>query len=421
MASKILRTTVTLLFFAWLIDYIDRLVISLALPSIGKSFHLGPLALGTIMSAFFLTYAIFQIPGGLISDRFGSKRVMAWALTAWSIFTGLTGFAASYIWMLMVRTVFGISEGMFPAASMKAIGERSPTSARMTSNGLMLASNPLGSALAPLLAAPAIALVGWRASFVWVAGLGIIMAIVIALVMPHPIDKSAPDSAEPVSEEPVAGTSIRGVDLLKSGLMWRFTLMFFGFDIVAWGLTTWGPSYLLDVRHVQLVHTGILVSIPWFAATISTAMGGWLFDRYFSHRHRLLIVPAELLAALFLILLTFSSSIGQYVLFSTLGLFFMFLAFMPIFGLPLRLLSSRVMASGGAMINFGGQAGGFFAPIIMGWLIGAFSYSAAFAFLVFGVLLSAACALWIPESPTAFTAAINRLGTTAVSDATTSA
>lgn len=417
MASKILRTTVILLFFAWLIDYIDRLVIALALPSIGKTFHLNPLELGTIMSAFFLTYAIFQIPGGLMSDRFGSRRVMTWALAAWSIFTGLTGMAASYIWLLVVRTLFGASEGMFPAASMKAIGERTPKKSRMTSNGVMLASNPLGSALAPLMAAPAIALVGWRASFYWVAGLGLIMAVIIALVLPRPLAStpSANDAPKPIDDG--AGAELRSVDLLKSGLMWKFTLMFFGFDIVAWGLTTWGPSYLMDVRHVHLVNTGMLVAIPWFAATIATVLGGWLFDRYFSHHHRRLIVPSELLAALFLILLTASSTVTQYVLFSTLGLFFMFLAFMPIFGMPLRLLSSRVMASGGAMINFGGQAGGFFAPLIMGWLIGAFSYTAAFGFLVFGVLLSAAAAFWIPESPLAFAKAIAKLG---ASDAPTS-
>lgn len=60
------------------------------------------------------------------------------------------------------------------------------------------------------------------------------------------------------------------------------------------------------------------------------------------------------------------------------------------------------------MVNFGGQTGGFIAPVVMGWLISTFSYAAAFGFLVFGVLLSAAAALWIPESPEDFEKAIRQ-------------
>lgn len=405
-AQRVLKTTVTLLFFGWLVDYIDRLVIAIALPSIGKTFHLNPVEVGLIMSAFFLTYALLQIPGGLLGDRFGSKKVMTWALAAWSVFTALTGAASSYIGLLIVRTLFGVSEGMFPGSSMKAIGERTPKSSRLASNGLMLASNPLGAALAPLIAAPAIALVGWRDAFYWVAGLGIIMALLIWFVLPKPLDSNL--RLETPASNPEGGVGKNSLALLKVSTMWKFALMFFGFDIVGWGLISWGPSYLIDVRHVHIVATGFLVSIPWFAATISTVLGGFLFDRYFSAHHRWLIVPAELIAAIFLMLLTSSTTVSQFVLYSTGGIFFMFLAFMPIFGLPLRLLSPKVMASGGAMVNFGGQTGGFLAPVIMGWLISTFSYGAAFGFLVFGVLLSAGAALWIPESPDAFEKAIRR-------------
>ena len=403
--QRVLKTTVTLLFFGWLVDYIDRLVISLALPSIGKTFHLNPVELGFIMSAFFLTYALFQIPGGLIGDHFGAKKAMMWALTAWSVFTGLTGIVSNYMGLLIVRTLFGASEGIFPGASMKAIGERTPKASRLSSNGMMLASNPLGSALAPLVAAPAIALVGWRGAFYWVAGLGIVMAVLIFFLLPNPLNSTLRQES-PVHLEGGVGT--KSLSVLKVASMWKFALMFFGFDIVAWGMISWGPSYLIDVRHVHIVSTGFLTSLPWFAATISTVLGGVLFDRYFSAHHRWLIVPAEIIAAVFLILLTTSTTISQYVVYSALGLFFMFLAFLPIFGLPLRLLSPKVMASGGAMVNFGGQTGGFIAPVVMGWLISTFSYAAAFGFLVFGVLLSAAAALWIPESPEDFEKAIRQ-------------
>src|SRR5579875_3909757 len=91
LAARAARITMVLLFLAWLVDYIDRLVITLALPSIGAEFHLDKAAQGLILTVFFITYALFQLPGGLLADRIGARRTMTWALTGWSVFTALTG------------------------------------------------------------------------------------------------------------------------------------------------------------------------------------------------------------------------------------------------------------------------------------------------------------------------------------------
>ena len=285
----VLSGAVGILFFAWLVDYIDRLVITLALPDIGRTFHIGPVAQGFILSAFFLMYALFQIPGGFLADRLGARKTMTLALAAWSLFTGLTALASSYFLLIVVRGLFGVSEGIFPAASMKAICERVPAEKRMAANGAMLASNPLGTALAPLFAAPALALVGWRGAFYWVMLLGLLMAFVVYRFLSH--------DHPGAKKETITGGGVgkRSSTVLKTGMMWRFAIMFFGFDIVAWGLVAWGPSYLITVRHVHVLTTGFLTSIPWFAATVGTFLGGYLFDRYFADRHRWIIVPAMVL------------------------------------------------------------------------------------------------------------------------------
>ncbi len=407
--EKVAKTAITILFIAWLVDYIDRLVISLALPDIGKTFHLNSVELGGIMSAFALTYALFQIPGGLMSDRFGARKVMTFALTIWSIFTALTGVVSSYVGLLFVRGFFGISEGLFPAASMKAIGERIPPEHRLTANSWMLSSNSFGAALAPLIAAPAIALVGWRSAFFIVMGLGIAMAVALWFGLPkvpaetntNPTNMLTSDFAH--SEE---GVGSKTTTALRSGAIWKFALMFGSFDIVIWGLLAWVPTYLIKARHLHMITTGILTSIPWFAGALGTILGGWLFDKYFSQHYRRLVVTAEVLGVVFLILMTTSSTVGEYVTYLTLGLFFMQMAFLPIFGLPLRLLSPKIMASGGSIINFGGQIGGFLAPILMGYLIGKFSYNAGFVLLIVALAVSALTAFWIPESPEKFRQAI---------------
>jgi sugar phosphate permease len=409
-AQRVAVVTVVILFFAWLIDYIDRLVITLALPAIGRQFSLDKTAQGAILTAFFITYALFQVPGGLLADRIGSRQTMVIAMTLWSAFTALTGAAMSYVMLIVVRLFFGVFEGIFPGASVKAISERTTRPIRMTCNGVMLASNPLGAAVSPLIAAPAIALVGWRHAFFYVAGVGIVMAAIVWFALPNVLPRAGTKPAAP-DEPPTQMQSLtgNGLRLLRSGTMWKFTLMFFGFDIVAWGLVSWVPSYLVVQKHMTLISTGVLASIPWFAATLSTALGGWVFDRYLHNRQRWLIVPCMLITAGLLYLMLSSSTVGGFILFETIGMFVMFLAFMPIFGLPVRLLPAAVVGSGSALVNFGGQAGGAIAPLVMGVLADNVGFGAAFGFLVFGAALAAAAALWSPQSADEFERALRKV------------
>ncbi|HET6503616.1 MAG TPA: MFS transporter, partial [Amycolatopsis sp.] len=121
---RVAVVTITILFVAWIVDYVDRLVISTALPSIGKEFGLDHSQQGLLLTVFFISYALFQFPGGAWADKIGSKRTMVIAMVAWSVFTGLSGLAFSFGMLLIVRVLFGVTEGIFPGAAMKAITER---------------------------------------------------------------------------------------------------------------------------------------------------------------------------------------------------------------------------------------------------------------------------------------------------------
>jgi len=401
------RWSVGLLFAAWLIDYIDRLVIVLALPSIEKEFGLDKTQGGLILTAFFIAYAVCQVPGGFLADRFGAKRTMLAALVLWSVFTGLTGLAVSFGMLLVIRVLFGVTEGIFPGASMKAVSERTLPHQRMTSNGLMLASNPLGSALAPLVAGPVLIAFGWKATFGVVAGLGVVMAMVMWRALPAPLGPQADAVAakSPISTRRPEAAVIRASDLLRRSMLYRFALLFVGFDLVSWGLISWVPSYLLQERGLNIAHTAVYTAIPWLAATVSTVVGGLLFDRYFVGRHRWLVVPSMVATGIMLTLMINSHTVGHFVLFETLGMVFMWLSFMPIFGLPLRMLPASVAGLAGGLVNFGGQLAGALAPFIMGWLADNYGFTAAFSFLLLGVGIAIGASLWTPQSPEVFAAA----------------
>jgi sugar phosphate permease len=399
-AFRVARLTVILLFSAWLIDYIDRLVITLALPAIGKQFSLDKAEQGLILTVFFMAYAFFQMPGGILADKIGARKTMTIALAAWSIFTGFTGLAFSYASLLIIRAIFGITEGIFPAASMKALTERTEPKQRSTANGFMFCSNSLGAALAPLIAGPALAAVGWKNSFFLVAILGVVMAVVLWRFLPKPLATSGAPAPAVVQYH----RTVRIRDVLTSRTMWLLAMTFCGYDIVSWGLVAWTPSYLMEVRHINVRSSGVLTSIPFFVGTAGTILGGFLFDKFFHDRSRLLIVPAMICTGIFLWVMIRATTLGQFILFESLAVGVMSLTFMPIYGVPMRLLPREVSGVGMGLVNFGGQFAGAFTPFIMGALADSFSFSAAFSFLLFGVVLAIVSSLASPQTKAGFAA-----------------
>lgn len=410
-AKRVAVAAVAVLFMTWLIDYIDRLVITLALPDIGDEFGLGTTMQGLILTAFFITYALMQIPGGILADTKGARRTMLLAAGGWTIFTAASGLAVGLTSMIAIRAVFGIFQGMYPAASIKALSERTTPEQRLTANGIMSASNPLGSAIAPIVAAPLIVAFGWRGAFWAVSVLGLMIVFVLWKGMPKPLttEELAAASGRKTAPEPVAQVSLRqAMGLLKSSMMWRFTLMFCGFNIIGWGLVSWVPSYLRENKHVSLTGVGLMSGVPWVAAAISMMVGGYLFDRFLQGNHRRVVIPVMLVTAGLLVMMVRAGSATEFIVWETCGTLVMYLAYMQIFGLPLRMLPPEYAGVGGGMVNFGGQLAGAISPFVMGFLAEHFSYGVAFSFLGVGCVLAIVGALVTPQTPEAFRAGLGR-------------
>ncbi|MGD6743575.1 MFS transporter [Streptomyces sp. BH106] len=388
------KITVTLLFAAWLIDYIDRLVINLALPSIGHEFDLNRAQQGLAVSVFFVAYAVCQIPGGMLADRFGAKRVTCWALLIWSVFTALTGLAGSFAILLVVRFLFGIAEGVFPGASMKAVSERTTPGQRMSANGIVQSSNAVAAVIAPLIAAPLIAHFGWRSAFFTVAAVGVFVYAAVQLWLPE-------------RERTEAGARPTGSarTVLRSGTMWAFAGMFFGYDIIVWGLNTWVPSYLNQERGLALTSAGALSILPAGAAAVAIIVGGRLTDRFAGNQRRI-VVPAMAVSSIALLLMATASGTVAFIGWMTVAIAAASLSYMPIFAVPLRSLPPELTGAAAGLITFGGQAGGVVAPTAMGLLADSAGFGAAFGFLVVGAVLAAVLACVTPQTTLTFRRAL---------------
>jgi len=402
--SRVAKITTGLLFFTWLIDYFDRLIMTIALPDVGKSFGLNHTEEGLIVSAFFFAYAFSQLPGGMLADRFGTKNVVAAAMIIWSVFTGLTAVAWTFGAMIAIRILFGIGEGIFPGASMKAIAERTTPQERMLANGVMLSSNNFGAAVAPLVAVPLIAAIGWRAGFGVSAIAGVVMLIILLVFLPGQksimADEPAPAPAEDLPKA-------RPWAILASPEIYLYVAMFFGLDIIGWGINTWMPSYLEEARGLSLSGSAILLAIPPVVGGLATMAGGRLADRL-GGRPRLSVAPTMAVGGAALLAMAYSPSLTAFIIFECIGVGCFGFAFMPVMSVPLKALNGRFTGSASGTINFGGQLAGVLAPVAMGFLVDKFSYTAAFMFPVGGAALALVMALIVPQTPRTLTSRLRR-------------
>ncbi|MBI4664411.1 MAG: MFS transporter [Verrucomicrobia bacterium] len=159
---------VELLFLASMINYFDRATISFALPLISKDLNLGPEAKGVLLSAFFWSYALMQIPLGTCADRFNLRWLYAGALMLWSIAQGLTGFAGSLAVLIFFRILLGIGEAIYLVGGTKVVSLFFPMSERGFPCGLFDFGTRSGLVLAGLILPWMLEHFGWRRTFAFV-------------------------------------------------------------------------------------------------------------------------------------------------------------------------------------------------------------------------------------------------------------
>src|ERR1700719_2155698 len=161
----------------YLITYLDRVNISTAAPQISKEFVFDNVTMGYIFAAFVWAYALFQVPGGWLSDRFGARSVLGTIVAYWSIMTAATGLAFSSTSFIVLRFLFGIGEaGAFPCAT-RAMQLWYPWSERGFVQGITHSASRAGAAIAPPIVLLIMINLGWRAVFYICGAIGIVWSL----------------------------------------------------------------------------------------------------------------------------------------------------------------------------------------------------------------------------------------------------
>jgi MFS family permease len=377
------------LYFGWIISYIDRTVISLAIVQIGEDLTLDASKLGIVLSAFFMGYALMQIPGGWLADRFGSRKVIVAAVVAWSIFTAMSGLAWSLTSLLLIRFLFGIGEGGYPAASTKAISDYFPADKRTKAQSTMMSSNAFGAALAPILCAPLLVAFGWRNVFFMVGLLGVVFVVWFLLSTRQAGNYSNSGGAVKPSRKEYT-------QLLRNSYLWKVLLIFFFVNVTNWGLMSWMPSYLMQGLGIDLKSVGLFSAIPTLFLTIGMIISGRIINKVGS-KAKYGVITGIIITGASLYLMSLSSSVFQVIMYQSIAFTFMSFVMSFVFTVPHRVMEQKVVGTAFGIINFGGQAAGIFSPMIMGALIASTgSYQAAFIFLAVCCLVAAVVACFLP-------------------------
>ena len=271
---------------AYMITYMDRVVIASAVPYIQKEFGFSLVTMGWILGSFRWGYSLFQIPGAWFGDRIGPRRALSVIVLWWSAFTSATGLAWSAGSMAAMRFLFGMGEaGAFPIAT-RSLSRWMLPSERGYAQGITHAGSRLGAAMTPPIVVWLITLYGWRAPFYIFGGLGVVWAIVWFLYYRDtPDEHSRVNQAERTLIHSSLGgrrtkmtRSVPWRRILSAPTIWVLSAMYFCYGYTQAVYFDWFPKYLNSARGFSLIQMGLFASLPLLAGTLGNLVGGWWSD-----------------------------------------------------------------------------------------------------------------------------------------------
>jgi MFS transporter, ACS family, D-galactonate transporter len=383
---------VILLFAASLINYLDRAAISFALPLISKDFQLTPQGKGLLLSSFFWSYAMMQIPIGWCADRLNLRWLYAGAFTIWSLAQGLTGLSSSLAMLLGFRILLGVGESIYLPGGTKIVSLLFSPKERGLPSGLFDFGTRTGLVLEGILVPWLLVHFGWRRTFVLLGFTALVWIAPWSGFFPRHLRAVNSNAALPDRAPQFVARSLLNRNLLG------ICLGFFCFDYYWYVLVTWLPDYLVTVRHLSVVQAGFYASLAFFTFGIAEPIGGWIADSLIRHGWdetvtRKTIVAIAFSMGVFLIAAMRTAHIGVAIVL-LIGACLVGLSTGNLLAILQSCAPSEAVGVWTGAENFAGNLAGIIAPLAVGFLITSYgSYVPGFE-LASVVLLAGVLAYW---------------------------
>ncbi|AET93177.1 MFS transporter [Burkholderia sp. SFA1] len=396
----------------YFISYIDRVNIAVAGPLIRQEMGLTSVQLGLVFSAFAYPYAVMQIVGGWLADRFGPKLVLTVLSLIWGAATLATGFAGSIGMLVLMRLALGIGEGgAFPTAT-RAFTFWMPVHERGFAQGITHSFARLGGAVTPPLVLAVVAAAGWREAFILLGVASLAWTVLYFFVFTN-----SPDENRRITPEETAEIGYRAGDCARARKnptpwrklihrMWLVTFVDFCYGWLLWVYLTWLPSYLKEARGFDLKHLALFTALPLLAGVIGDTLGGVISDRIYKMTGKLRLARCSILVVgmggslAFLVPMVNAPSPIAAVWFLTGSFFFLEITNPVLWTLPLD-IAGKYAGTAGGMMNTGFGIAGMTSPVVFGYLIQQTgSYNVPFTISAALLAVGAFAALFIDTSKT---------------------
>jgi sugar phosphate permease len=383
-----------LLAFGVLVNFFDRINLSVSRDALHVSFGLSLVAFGYLSSAFSWTYALMQMPAGVLLDRWGVRRVGRISAFLWSVASFAAAIAPALNWFFGARLLLGVSESPTFPANAKALGYWFTRDER----GMATAITDSAAKLATAIGVPFIGMLlfyfGWRWSFAATGFISFLYFLLFYLVYRNP---SEDKELSPEEREFILGGGAQLEDqakarsgsslgyLLRQRKVYGLALGWGAYNYTFFLLLAWLPSYLSITLHVDLLHSVFYTGAPWFFAAITDLLiGGWLVDSLIQRgwdanrvRQTVLVVGMMFGLCIFGAASAHSPAVAMvWISFALGGL----AAAAPVaWTVPSLIAPRESVGTLASAVNFCGQIAAILAPIVTGYIVaGTHSFAAAF-------------------------------------------
>ena len=394
-----------LLGFGVLVNYFDRVNLSVSQSALHASFGISTVMFGYLLSAYTWTYAPCQLPCGLLLDRFGVKRVGRISAILWSVASFAAALSTGIGGFLAARLLLGVGEAPTFPANAKAIGYWFPEKERSFATSIFDGAAKFANAIGVPILGILLLRFGWRWSFAFTGFMSLLYFALFYAFYRNPSEDPRLTTAErefilrggaqPEDRERAAKGAPFGY-LLRQREVIGLCLGFAAYNYSFYLLLFWLPGYLSTALHVDLLHSVLYTGVPWMIATFTdVAIGGWLADALIQRgwnaiRVRQVILIGGTALGLGIFGAGYANTPGVALFWISICIAGLSAASPIGWSIPALIAPRESVGTIGGILNFGNQLSGIAAPIATAYIVQAthsffWAFAAAAAFLVIGI------------------------------------
>lgn len=380
-----------------LVNYLDRVNLSVSHDALFTTFGISTIAFGFLSGAYNWTYAMCQLPIGVLLDRFGVRRVGRISTMLWSVASFAASVTPSIGGFFGARLLLGVGEAPTFPANAKAIGLWFPEQERSLATAIFDAAAKFASAIGVPLLGILLIRVGWRWSFAFTGLLSLVYFGIFSIVYRDPVDDPELTAAErdyiaegysqAASAQPRASLAY----LLGQRKVLGLALGFGSYNYVFYLLLTWLPSYLSSALHIDLLHSFLYTGVPWLFATFTDLLSGWGSDALIQRgwdasRVRRTVLVCGTAFGLGILGAANAHTPGRALLWISISIGGLAAAAPVGWTVPSMIAPRGSVGTVGGIVNFSNQISGIAAPIVTGYVV-AITRSYAWAFGIAAIYL----------------------------------